>query len=129
MVLHVITGLTEVELWTPTYETPCYKIWVLVSKLGDPIKSKGELQVPRVLRAESLLRVYGLCLDTFSSFGHRASLRQAAPLQFGLCIGNYTKFYNLQNYNKSDIYWNYIHRQASEVKKCGSVIWLILLPV
>jgi hypothetical protein len=45
MVLQVITGLTEVELRTPTYGTPCYKIWVLVSKLGDPIKSKEVLQV------------------------------------------------------------------------------------
>jgi hypothetical protein len=42
-VLQVITGLTEVEFWTPTYETPCYKIWVLVSELGDPIKSKEVL--------------------------------------------------------------------------------------
>jgi hypothetical protein len=37
-------GLTEVELRNPTYETPCYKIWVLVSKLGDPIQSKEELR-------------------------------------------------------------------------------------
>jgi hypothetical protein len=43
MVLLGITGLTEVEFWTPTYETPCYKMWVLVSKLGDPIKSKEVL--------------------------------------------------------------------------------------
>jgi hypothetical protein len=44
MALQEITGLTEVELRTYTYETPCYKIWVLSSKLGDPIKSKEELQ-------------------------------------------------------------------------------------
>jgi hypothetical protein len=83
MVLPVITGLTEVEFRTPTYETLCYKIWVLVSKLGDTIKSKEVLHFFVWTSSESVANC-------------SAKIRPY--------IGNCTKFYNLQNYNKFDKY-------------------------